>query len=374
MGVNGAGDDSDDDAFPIAAVAGGAAASLALLLLALLLCVFRKSVFGRCARRASADGGGKTVSDSSEAAAAPESPATREARRTQKRALYDKLQAAAREKRQPSYVAVHPSALSAGAVDSLGGAATHSGLDQDIKTLTVGTATGTSPPGSDSAARLARGEPSLSGELATAATLSTHSQFGYVAAPPVGVLATPGKTVDDAQAAQLLWAQQQQAAAAAAAAGVPPHHLAANSFMHNSMLSPSMLSPSMLHSGMGSAMGASLFPSAMSSFHNGGAVMVPCRAAKDKLSKALEAMATAYPPVPFAGEYILSVERITGRQAMLVFAADQACAQYAVKCAPPPSIAPCACTASCSSKHVFCSIQRGVEKHQYAPLQVLPHV
>ena len=315
VGGGGAGGD-DDGSFPVAAVAGAGAAALALFLLAALLCVFRKRVFGACARRGAPAGGAKEPYVTAEAVPAPESPGAREARRTQKRALYDKLHASAREKRQPSFVVMHPAALAPGAVESVATSNSQSGSggDPDIRTLTVGTATGTSPRGSDSAARLARGD--ASGELATAPALAMQSPFATPPPAPRG----------DQSVAQLLWAQQQ----AAAAASCSPPLLAANSFLHGT--------PSMLHSGMGSAMGASLFPSAMSNFHaggGGGTVMAPRGVAKDKLSRALEAMATAYPPVPFAGEYVLSTERITGRQAVIVFAADNTRTQYAIKCASP---------------------------------------
>jgi hypothetical protein len=58
------------------------------------------------------------------------------------------------------------------------------------------------------------------------------------------------------------------------------------------------------------------------------------RGLKDKLTNAVESMAMAYPPQPFLGKYILLMDRVLGRQALINFAVgcDGSGFQYAIKC------------------------------------------
>jgi hypothetical protein len=342
--------------FPIAAVAGASAAALLLLILAILLCVFRKRVLRRWRRKAGTDG----IKEGLEGleSAEPECPTTREKRRAQKRQLYDRLRAASRKKRQASFIMLHPSQLTPEIVT------THSGHIRDgtPEKVTEGVKVAEEAAEKEPQSRSGRASEGttprnpasgpVSAELVGAGTQSSsESGLGFFVAPPVaaaqdkaGIKESPlkevkteqsgkgGKAQDVEKSPPQLTPQQQMlmqsmGAGSSGMAGMMGGGVIGGG---NSLLG----GHSMLYSMMGGSMfGASLFPSMMSTMGADGSIIVP-RPAKDKLSKALEAMATAYPPALFADKYVLSNDRIPGRQALIAFAADSTAFQYAIKCAP----------------------------------------
>jgi hypothetical protein len=345
--------------FPITAVAAAGAAALLLLLLSVLLCVFRKRIFpNRCGRKP--DNGVQDGLEGLEAAEL-ESPEKREKRRAQKRLLYDKMRAANREKRQAAFVKLHPSQLTPEIVTTVSGQSNGSEKMTEVtvagaQALAYEDSLAKSVPKAAESSKVS--PPNLastpaSGELVGPATHSSSSSgMDFCLAPPIAVSrdrggTVPGEEEKDDQGAQdkstpdgkkalpapqltpQQQMQQQQMLMQSLGAGS-----SAMGGMMGMMGGNSLMTQSMLYGSMGSMFSPSFFPSAMSTMGADGSIIVP-RAAKDKLSKALEAMATAYPPVMFADRFVLSMERIRGWQALIAFAADTSGSQYAIKCAIP---------------------------------------